>query len=544
MMTVIKFLIVVIIVFLAEQAHALSSANIPLDSPAYLYLEKLAGFGLITSDFKGIRPYAKSEAARLLLEAEARLDSGNFPPLANEFCTRLRELIPREAALHDDPGAAPAFDFTPVSNARLRYFYLDGAPRNYQRVVNDPGNDGVFGIGRGLRPPNPYPPVVQQRGSEGTPLMENNEGVIYRSGSNFDFRFSGEAYAGAWSTLLVEPMWLRSTATHDPELRVDKVYLKLGGGGLELEVGRDENWFGLGYRGSITLSNNARNFDLVKLSSPEPVVSRYLWDLKYSFIFSRFEESITDGKVRQPYFFGAKLSFKPIDEVEFGINLGRQVGGPGVDNGTVEVLRGLVGGFNNDNSNTLAGFELRVRLPFLRNAEFFGEYSGEDAASFWPIVESYLAGFYIPRLTDGGSDDLRFEYFLGNNTLYTHYQFVEGYLRDGLPIGHSQGGGTQDFFLRYSHWFTPRNNLAIEWLHTSRGDHGRLPVDTAGNFDPFGVMQAVERKQAVRVLWTLPVYGEWNALLSYGKEWIENFNLQPGVDRTNQVVRTELTYRY
>ncbi|HJV36780.1 capsule assembly Wzi family protein [Geomonas sp.] len=529
---------------LAEPAFALSSVNIPLDSPIYLYLDKLAGFGLITSDIKGIRPYSKSEAARLLLEAERRLDSGSYPPLATEFAARLRELIPREASLYDNPSAAPAFDFTPVANARLRYFYLDGAPRNYQRVLNDPGNDGVFGIGHGLRPPNPYPTVAQQRGSEGTPLMENNEGVIYHSGNNVDLRLSGEAYAGCWSAFLVEPMFLWSAATDDADLRVDKVYLKLGGGGLELEVGRDENWFGLGYRGAITLSNNARNFDFIKLSSPEPVLTRYLWDLKYSLIFSRFEESVTDGKVRQPYFLAAKVSFKPTQNSEFGINLGRQVGGPGVDNGTIQVMRGLVGGFNNDDSNTLAGFELRIRLPFLRNTEIFGEYSGEDAASFWPIVESYLAGFYIPNLTESGSDDLRFEYFFGNNILYTHYQYVEGYNREGLPIGHSQGGGTEDFFLRYSHWFSPRNNLALEWFHTSRGTHGRLPVDAAGNFDPFGVMQAVERKNALRAMWTLPVYGQWNALLSYGIEWVDNYNLQPGVDRTNQVARVELTYRY
>ena len=54
-------------------AAMLSSANIPLDSPIYLYLEKLSGFGLIKSDIKGIRPFSKAEAARLLLEAEEQL---------------------------------------------------------------------------------------------------------------------------------------------------------------------------------------------------------------------------------------------------------------------------------------------------------------------------------------------------------------------------------------------------------------------------------------------------------------------------------------
>ena len=140
-------------------------------------------------------------------------------------------------------------------------------PRSYFRAVNDPGNDGVFGIGSGLRPRNPYPAPVQQRGSEGTPLFENNDGVVYRSGSNLDLRVTGEAYLGAGASLLVEPMLLWSESDDEPRLRLNTGYLKVGGEGLELELGRDENWLGPGYRGALTLSNNPRNFDLIKLSS-------------------------------------------------------------------------------------------------------------------------------------------------------------------------------------------------------------------------------------------------------------------------------------
>jgi hypothetical protein len=38
------------------QGFALSSTNIPLDSPLYLYLEKLAGFGLLDTDVQGLKP--------------------------------------------------------------------------------------------------------------------------------------------------------------------------------------------------------------------------------------------------------------------------------------------------------------------------------------------------------------------------------------------------------------------------------------------------------------------------------------------------------
>jgi hypothetical protein len=235
---------------------------------------------------------------------------------------------------------------------------------------------------------------------------------------------------------------------------------------------------------------------------------------------------------RQPWFYALKLSIKPIDELEIGLNLGRQVGGPGVSNSFGNSLRGLIGGTAADNSNGLGGLELRYRIPWLRNTELYGEFSGEDAAAFWPIVESYVAGFYIPRLTDDGRNDFRFEFFQGNQILYTNGTFPEGYLYRNLPIGHSQGGATQDFFFRYSHWFSVRNNLALEYFYTNRGMVGRMPG------------QAIEKKHAGRIFWSLPLNDSFDTQLGYGIERVSNLNLVEGVQQTNQLLNIELRYRY
>jgi hypothetical protein len=528
----------------------LASNNIPLDSPIYTYLEKLAGLGLISGDIKGVRPYSKSEAARLTLEAERNLDSvgGEALSFAGEIIRRIHDLIPRELSLYREPGLSQWFDFNPMTSSRLRYVYLDGVPRSYERPVNDPGGDGVFGIGSGLRPDNPFPTIVHQHGTEGTPLMENNEGIHYQRGHNTEFRFSGEIYGGGYMSALVEPLLLYSKRSDDLDIELNKGYIKLGGGGLELEVGRDSNWLGIGHRTAITLSDNAKNFDIVKFSSPEPLnsgwVKRYLGEVKYSLIFSRFERTITNGAERQPYFFGGKLSVKPMDDMEVGINLGRQVGGPGVSNGLGEIFRGLIGGTSSDNSNSVAGIELRFRIPFLRNSEIYGEYSGEDSAAFWPIVESYVAGIYIPCITADGRNDFRFEYYLGNAILSTNGTFPEGYLYHGMNIGPSQGGAAQEFFFRFSHWFSVRNNLALEYLHTERGNLGRVKVNSDGEFDEDGTLQAKERKDAVRAFWNLPLYGETDLNLMYGWEDIHNLNLVGGDNRTNQIFKVDISYRY
>lgn len=513
---------------------ALASNNIPLDSPLYLYLEKLAGFGLLESDVKGLRPYSKAEAARLLREAEQNLAQRGDPPVfATELVQRLHELLPREAALRTEPGSAPLFDYNLLSSARLRYVYLDGIPRSYDRQVFIRGGQSAFGFIGGTLRPDSDAGFGQQSGTEGTPLLENSEGVIYRRGSNGELRWAMEGFITDKVSLLVEPLVL--TGADADRLALQKGYLKIGGGGLELEAGRDDNWFGPGYRGALTLTNNAKNFDLIKLSSPEPVdvrwVKRFLGEVKYALILSRFDETGSGDTRRQPYFIGLKLAVKPAPWFEIGGNFVRQEGGPGFT-GSSTLRDTIFGGGTTNHNNTIAGIDLRFRIPWLRNAELYGEYAGEDSAAFWPIVESYVAGFYIPRLTSAGQDDLRFEFFYGSPMLYTDFKFPAGYTYNGMTPGHSQGGSALEFFTRYSHWFSPRHNVALEYFHTDRGREGRV----AG--------QETEQKNAWRGFWTLPLYGDMDMELMYGWERIDNFNLVGGARQTNQIMKVDLRYRY
>jgi hypothetical protein len=525
--------------FLAGQAWALASNNVPLGSPVYQYLDKLAGLGLIRTEVKGIRPYAKAEVARLVLEAEGNLAGmaeGAGSEFAESLIKRLKVYIPREVKAREDPADVPAFGYNLLSSANLRYVYLDGIPRNYTRTAYDPGNQSAFGfIGGNLRP-NTQGNVIKA-GTEGTPLMENTEGVIYRNGSNGYLSWTSELFVTDMVSVLFEPNLLATPGSTTVNLQ--KGYLKVGGGGLELEVGRDANWFGPGYRGALTLTNNAQNFDIIKLSSPEPLdvawVKEYLGLFKYSLLFSRFNETtfsaVKPSQIRQPYFVGIKLALKPVDWFEIGINFVRQHGGPGFSGGT-SVVDFIFGGGTTNKSNTIAGVDLRFRIPWLRNTEVYGEYVGEDAAKFWPFVESYIAGVYIPRLTDSGKDDLRLEYFWGHQVLYSDFKFPFGYTYFNMSPGHSQGGGTQDFLVRYSHWFTPRNNIGVEYIYTDRGRQGRVKN------------QVVEIKNGVRGFWSLPLYREIDVNLGYGIEGVNNLNLVNGVNRTNQMASVAFSYNY
>lgn len=530
------WLVLVAALCAATPLHALSSANIPLDSPVYLYLEKLAGLGLVTSDVKGLKPFSKAEAARLTLEAEHMLTSGDAPPFAQELINRTRELLPREVSLRTSPDKKPRLiDYNPVSAIRMRYVYLDGEARNYERTSWDQAHQSAFGfIGGDLRPQGSGGPV-RITGTEGTPLLENNNGTIHPRGNSSEVRWTAEGYLSNKVTGLIEPAILVSGK--DASLALNRGYVKLGGAGLELELGRDENWFGPGYRGATTLTSNARNFDMIKLSSPEPLdvawVKQWLGAFKYSLIVSRFDETDAGtADYRRPYFIGVKLALKPFDWFEYGINFVRQQDGPGFS-GKSSLTDEIFGGGYTNHNNTIAGIDLRFRIPRLRNTELFVEYSGEDSAMFWPIVESYVAGVFVPDLTGSGRDDFRFEYFFGSVMLYGDWKFPRGYVYHNMTPGHSQGGGgVQEFFGRYSHWFSVRNNLALEYFYTERGRSYRMPD------------QVMESKHAGRITWNLPVYGDIDAQIGYGVEKIANLNLVEGQVRTNHLMKFEVRYMY
>jgi hypothetical protein len=514
-------------------AATLSSSNIPLDSPIYSYLEKLSGMGLVTSDVRGLKPFSRAEAARLTLEAERTLREQQVttPVFARALIRQIRDLIPREMALHGTDIKPQLVDFNPLVSTRLRYVYLDGEPRDYERTAIDPGYQRAFGIfGKVLRPFGGG--HVQVTGTEGTPLLENNNGTIHPAGHSVELRAAAEGYLSRYATLFGEPKLLLHEEGSD--LQLEKGYLTVGGGGLALELGRDENWFGPGYRGTTVLTNNAQNFDQLKLWSPEPIdvgwIKEYLGNVKYALMLSRFDETGSGADRRRPYMIGAKLAIQPRPWWEIGANFARQMGGPGFE-GSPDTL---FGGGNNDHSNTIAGIDLRFRIPWLRNTELYGEFSGEDnAGGVWPIVESYVGGLFIPCLTESCRDDFRFEYFFGSVMLYGDWQFPAGYVYHDMTPGHSQGGaGVQEFYGRYSHWFGVRNNLALEYFYTERGRSYRMPG------------QVMESKHAGRLTWSLPVYGDLNAQASYGVERISNLNLVEDVDRTNQLLRLELRYRY
>ncbi len=531
----------------ASDVHALASNNVPLDHWSYAALDKLSGFGLIHSDLNGIRPYTRIEMARLVNEAlgekEGRKDL-HLPPLIDYFLERFKREFAEELAIYGrgHGGSDAKLVVTPVEEAQARYAFVDGKPRDFVNFRN--------GVGQYSKR---FSGIVA---TEGTPLLHNNEGIVYGNGSNLSLQFASsfrlwDVFSGYIEPILV----VRENGTGGRSLAVlsndqsggtlggrDHVevdllkgYAKFSPWNVEFEAGRDSLWWGQGSRGSLVLSDNAPPLDMIKFSNPTPTILpwylSYIGLVKYSIFIARLED---DRDFSHANLGGVTMVIKPHPLFEIGVNATALFGG-----------KNRPGDFSNtDVTDTLASFNARLRLPFLRNAQLYAEYGGEDSpgkGARWyefPFQDvAYLVGIYFPAIFSDGRTDLRIEY--SNNAFshdidhqgiwYGHSVYRSGYTFEQMILGHSMGPDAMDLFTRATHYL--RNNLSVglDYEHMERGLTAGLVEERSNGF-------------GADVTWDLNDH--WRVVLRYGFETISNFNMVAGDNRQNQLLITTLKYTF
>lgn len=519
---------------LPGRSLASSSVNVPLDNWAYDALDRLSGFGLVKSDMKGTRPYTRLEVARLVLEAVERKEKApeKPPELAAYLLDRfVKEYVDELADLGYGEGKRKKNFIKPLESATLRGVYVDGEPRRF--VGFEHQNSRI-------------------NGTEGTPLVYNNEGVIYGRHFNFTAQAATSVRVLDIFSGYVEPIFMArenkgGLASFDDDVRVDlqKGYLKIAPWNIELEAGRDSLWWGPGRHGSLLLTNNAEPLNLVKLSNPRPFelpwIFRYLGPFKYTAFLSRLEEHRDFAHAELG---GLRLNFKPWENFEIGLSHTFIFGGRNgpSDRDFLEYLKILsfveFGGGPNDNTNQLASVDFRWRMPFLNNAEAYLEWGGEDSG-FKPHIKElifqdlgYLVGLYFPRLTCDGRTDLRLEY--ADNVSerdfsywYGHSIYTSGYTYRGRVLGHPMGPDARDVFARVTHY--PRNDLllGIDLNYVERGRN---------------LGSVVEHNYRLGLDASYEITNNLSVGARYAYEHVDNFNLVANQDRNHNLFLLELKW--
>jgi hypothetical protein len=472
--------ILAIAVFLTMARQASASTYvvyIPLDSPIYDELETLDSLGYIPDYIDEIKPVSRIEAARLTIEARVNLDDSPRPDtIARDIIHDLREQLREEvgwlqANREDNP---PTAILHPLQRAEVQYIYSDG-PERFWRGAS--GN--------------------MLYADEGTPLLPNNDGIATATGSNEVARWGAWGGVGGFLSAYGEAA---VAGPVDRDLENTNRVRPMGAeavadwGNWALSFGQEEVWWGPGYFSTLSQSTNANPIPGFRLQNVHPKILpfflRYLGQFRFQTFFGRLDagrvasQSVIGGPLitfARPFIDGQILSFRTLPNFEWGITHTIMFGGHGNSNygwsGFFERATSInTGNPSSGNTNSQAGVFLKFRFPRLRDSILWVQTLGEDnlSAEVRPIggalpflAVSYMGGYYLPRLTEDGRNDFRFEWKINEPDYQTHSDALYWAYSDRL-MDDPLGPNASELDVQPGHWFSNLTKGSLDLFFTDR----------------------------------------------------------------------------
>ncbi len=433
-----------------------ASGQVPLSSWVYSALDKLSGLGLVDSSLRGAKPYTRYEVAR---QVDAAARASQFQTVSPAISGLIRRLEKEVADTLSDLRSGVANGYVKPREIQFNYIYQNGPE-------SKTSGSGV---------------VASQHA-----LNYNNYGLDYDQ-NNIQILVQGEARLGDFLLAEVRPIiQVQSGEDSGSDLHLLDGRIALQLGAMEFSLGRQSLWWGQGHHGTLVMSNNAQPLDMLRITNPTPAllpwVLKYLGPFRIDMFWSQLEE---DRVVSEAYFAGMRVNFKPLPWVELGASRGVIFGGTR-DYGQGEKIdldasdfitilsgKNLAGG--DDTSNSVAAVDGRLRVPFLWNAEVYGEYGGEDESNHFLAAHGWLAGIYLPQIEPSGRLSLTFEHTdlsRQDNMApdwYNHGIFKSGYTYQGKLLGHHVGGSAKDTYLEIDALISETLLLSVAFDYEERG---------------------------------------------------------------------------
>jgi len=481
------------------------SPYVPLDSWVYPALDRLMALGIIDSGFAGMRPWTRSECARLLAEADEKLGEGASDQTE---AAKLVQSLQREFHSEFETTGGP-------DNASFRVESI------YSRVENISGMPLTDGYN-----------LAQ--------TQFNDFGRPYGQGWNSVTGFSTYATSGRWvgyvrgelqtaPSIPALPLAARqfvaaadgipslppSTASPSvQQFQLLDAYAGLTFSNWELSFGRQSLDWGPGEGGAMILSDNAAPIDMFRISRVSPLrlpsFLKFLGPMRMEFFVGQLAghhfvdtaSGITGSWSQplspQPFTEGEKISFKPSRDLEVGLSYTTIFGGTGVPatlrtfvNSLFDTGGDLPGG--GSKSSRFTGLDFTYRIPKLRKwLTFYGDGFTHDQIIFfidpkarplplgYPERAVWRAGLYVPRFPRLSKLDLRVEGGYTDNPVgggtiatglnptgfyYLANRYLNGDTNNGNVLGSWMGRAGQGAQAWTNYWFSPRNRLQFFFRH-------------------------------------------------------------------------------
>jgi len=526
------------------RVHAFDRNNVPLKNwggfsvnRGWIYdaLEKVVLAGLADRVLLNTKPLSRVEAARVVAQAVRRIkaeQSGDYNhrgyleetvyQLVEEFGNELVEMgVKTPLNREKSPGF---FRITPVRHVQFGSVFANGP----QKLVND--------FGRNVS-----------------------------SGGNPNSTLDGSIQIGDFLSFYYQPEFISNGS--DYQGRLQSGYGKLTFWNAELLVGRESLWWGPGFRGSMTLSNNAFPLDQVRLSSAEPFrlpwIFRRLGPIKFSTFIARLDE---DRDFPHAMLSGTRISlaprlsdliprflwrFLPPGSLELGFTRMFQFGGKGHPTPNPgEFLQILFFGAGcdvedvNDPTcvNNVMSLDATLRIPdvgryihIAKDLSLYFEFGWDDTL-FGVIVPDKPGGIFGAYLTGLFGDpklDFRIEYSQTSEIQFTHSIYSSGYTNRGSVLSHFIGTDGSEMFTRVSRQFSP--NLLLG-LQLSRAQIGSTDARLRG--------AEKEKRNTLGIDLSYRFSNGYSVFLKYDFSQVENRNFVPSDTEYDNLFRIEFTRKF
>ena len=464
-------LFVIALLGIPRHVWAADPTYVPLDSNVYVLFDRLVSLGVLQDAASSTRPWTRGECARLIDAAAIRSSEHQ----AHEIL----EAIRRELGISTD---SPA-----------RWMVVD---RPYVRLSHITGpvlNDG-YHFGQGIT---------------------NDFGRPYGTGINTvaGVGVHGKARATGYG-LRIELQQARAPYQYDNQLRsvlaqidrnptgpqnqgavvrgrVLEAYVSTEITNLQISFGKQNLWWGPSRSGSLLLTNNAEPLTMFRVSRLQPLLLPWKFGL-FGPWRAEFFIGALDGHQypKDPLIHGQRISVQPTPNLEIGFSRTVVFGGRGFPLLSSRPLTfgnfwksfasfgdhsGVQAGTESDAGDRRGGFDLRYRVPFLRNRlTVFCEGMTDDDPSplASPHRSALLAGVHIATMPFLQKADLHLEYIDTDRGAVSGYRGTFFYFNGAYHSSHTNNGNLlgswvgrqgRGFTAASTYWMSPEKRITTAY---------------------------------------------------------------------------------
>ena len=435
---------------------------VPIDSWTYAAFERLMAAGYIDTAEVGMRPWTRAECARLVQEAGEKISAGEAGESAALWAALYEKLADEFATEIDGDATQPELR---VEEIYTRVGFISGTPladdfHFGKTVIDDYGRP--FGEGANAVTGLSTRAVVG-------PLSFYVRGEYQHAGTLPAQPPAAQAAIAGLEQLPFAPP--QRTDSLD-RVRLLDAYVAFNYRNNVITFGQQTLWWGPGADAPFLASNNAEPLPMLRISRASPFVLpsifhllgairvELFWGELQGQQFVGFNDAAGIFRVvsaplhPHPVVQGAKVSFKPTVNFEFGFGVTAVLSGPGFPLTLHSLFRSYTAanpapGFANDPGDRRSAFDWSYRVPGLRNRlTFYGDSFTEDEYTpiSFPRKSSFRSGLYMPSLPGLPKFDLRAEGIYTDipslgivGVAYNNGHYLSGYTNYGQIIGNAIG---------------------------------------------------------------------------------------------------------